>query len=286
MQMVMDNTAKNTQHYDQRYRSVRVDCIVNIVRGFQVFLDDAVQTDTSWHGFYKHGFAQRLAGKRVLELGCGDGLNALIMASLGAHVVANEISAESMRIVTEAAATLNLSNVETLLGDFGELSIEERAFDFVVGKAILHHLTHDIEEAYVGKITRILKPTGEARFFEPAVNSRVLDAIRWLVPVPGRPSMLSRKAFAAWKAADPHPDRDNSSAHYRRLGNKYFDKVDIEPIGSLERLCRWMPRKGWSRAYRRWAHRVEVRLPQTFRNFAARSQLIEYRLPRTPSRET
>ena len=279
MQTTDINAQKNAEHYDERYRSVNVECVVRTIRNLPQFLDDAIRTDTSWHGFYHQNFAQQIAGKKVLELGCGDGLNALIMASLGADVVANDISTESARIISEAAAILGLNNIRTACGDFAELSFEPHSFDYVVGKAFLHHLTHEQEAMYFKKIASILKPDGEARFFEPAVNSPLLDTLRWIVPLPGRPSLLSRKAFAAWKAEDPHPDRDNSSAHYLQIGKELFGEFLIEPIGSIERLCRLMPRCDFQRVYRRWAHRMEIRLPRSFRNWAARSQLIVYRHP-------
>lgn len=278
-----ENVAKNTEHYDQKYRSTNVGCVVKIASNYENFLADAIKTDTSWHGLYQDGFAEQLSGKRVLELGCGDGLNAIIMAKLGAEVVANDISSESGRIIIQAAKELGLNNIRPMTGDFAEVPIEDRSFDFVVGKAFLHHLTMELESEYLQKVSRILKRDGEARFFEPAVNSRLLDDLRWMVPVPGRPSSLSRKAFSAWKELDPHPDRDNSSRHYQNQGEKYFQKVHVRPIGSIERLCRLMPKGKFNRSYRRWAHRTEAFLPMFFRRFAARSQFIVYRIPRIGS---
>jgi SAM-dependent methyltransferase len=275
-----ETVAKNARHYDQKYSSVDVDYILKRVQDIDRFLDDAIRTDTSWHGLYQDDFANSLSGKRVLELGCGDGLNAIIMAKLGAEVVANDISSESGRIIVQAAERLGLKNIQPLVGDFATVPVESRSFDVVVGKAFLHHLTHEVESEYFVKISRILKSNGEARFFEPAVNSIWLDNLRWMTPVPGRPSSLSRSAFAAWKANDPHPDRDNSSKHYQELGAKYFRDVSVRPIASLERLCRLMPNGKWNRSYRRWAHRAETRLPMFFRKFAARSQSIVFRNPR------
>src|SRR5262249_7796197 len=157
---------------------------------------------------------EAIRGKRVIEIGCGDGINALIMAVLGADVIANDISRESERLVREASAQLRLSNVRAISGDFTQLDLPLRSFDFVVVKALLHHLTHECEDQYLARIARLLTCEGEARFFEPAINSEILDKIRWLVPAPSRPSILQKKAYARWKAEDPHPERDNSSTHY------------------------------------------------------------------------
>lgn len=273
--------AKNQQFYDAHYRNVQIRRIGERVGGAWAFIEDAKRTYTSWHGLYGDGFGARLSGATVFEIGAGDGLNALLMARLGAYVVvANDISPDTERIIVGVASEIGLTNIKCAVGDFAELPIEERVFDFVIGKAFLHHLTHDLEDQYLAKVARILKPTGEARFVEPAVNSKVLDGLRWLVPTPRRPSKLQRKAFANWKARDPHPDRDNSSAHYMSVGAKYFGDTQVTPIGSLERFQRWLPPGNFDLAFRRWAHRTEYRLPMTFRMKAARSQRIVYRRPK------
>jgi len=274
-----DNTIRNIEHYDSVYSEVKIDGIVNKVRNLESFLDDAIKTDTSWHGLYQDDFAGRIKGRRVLELGCGDGLNALIMAALGANVTANDISHESEKIIRESATALQLDNIKAVSGDFADLPFDNNSFDFIVGKAFLHHLNHETEDIYLRKVAGLLKPTGEARFFEPATNSQFLDDLRWMIPVPGRPSSLNHKAFAEYKNQDPHPKRDNSSEHYIRCGRRYFGDASITYVGSIERLCRLLPPGEFNRSYRRWAHRAEVRLPKWFRHRAARSQLIIYSRP-------
>ena len=49
-----------------------------------------------------------------------------------------------------------------------------------MGKAFLHHLTHEDEALYLSKVAALLREGGEARFVEPAVNSRILDSVRTL----------------------------------------------------------------------------------------------------------
>lgn len=280
-----ENVRENEQHYDDSYRDVNVDEIVSVIKNFQPFFDDAVKTDTSWHGMYLDGFDQRLKGKRVLELGCGNGVNALAMAALGAEVIAVDISSESTRIVNEAAKELGFTNeqVQGIPGDFAALDLGDQTFDFIVGKAFLHHLTEELECEYLEKAARLMKPDGEARFFEPAENSPMLDALRWMVPVRNRPSSLNRRAFEEWKASDPHPDRSNASKTYLSNAAKYFDEVKAHSIGSIERFCKLLPSGSFNRKYRRWAHRVDARFPQWIRHKFARSQTLVYRCPKISS---
>jgi SAM-dependent methyltransferase len=273
------NLLKNKQHYNELYRQIQVQDIVSRAHNFEAFLNDAIKTDTSWHGLYKDDLRNNLAGKKVLELGAGDGLNATMMTLLGAEVVAIDISDLTEIIIKEINKQLG-TQIEALIGDFNIMEFQPMSFDFIIGKAFLHHLTHDLEKEYLSKVAKLLRGDGEVRFFEPAMNNKILDKIRWMVPVPGRPSSLNKKAFQEWKDNDPHPERDNSSQHFQQVGELYFDEVNIVPIGSIERLGRLIPLGRFNRKYRRWAHRVELTLPNWFRYSAARSQLIVFRRPR------
>jgi 2-polyprenyl-3-methyl-5-hydroxy-6-metoxy-1,4-benzoquinol methylase len=278
----MDNTERNRIHFDYLYSGIKAGSLVEKIRHFPSFFDDALKTDTSWHGMYHGGFAARLAGSTVLELGCGDGLNALVMASLGARVVAVDISRESKRVIDEATKELHLVGMRAITGDFASLPFARGSFDFIIGKDLLHHLTHEQEDVYLRKAATLLAPGGEARFFEPATNSRLLDTIRWMIPVPGRPSNLSTKAFARWtRERDPHPARDNSASHFISAGLPYFDGVSIVSIGAIERLERLIPAGKFNRSFRRWAHRMNEKLPPVVRGKAARSQLIVYTRSKT-----
>jgi SAM-dependent methyltransferase len=269
-------------YYDERYRRVDVDRTVRLIENLDQFFPDAIQTDTSWFGLYQGGFADRLPGRRVLELGCGDGLNALIMAAKGAQVLAVDISKQSAIIIDQAARQLGFGEdrIQAFTGDFRDIPLGSDArFDMIVGKAFLHHLTPDQELAYLKRAARLLHCDGEARFFEPAQNSLWLDRLRWMVPMGRRPSSLSKRAFAAWKQADPHPDRDNSSAAYLRAASEYFGEVRAFPLGGIERFHKLLPQSNFERKFRRWAHRADARMPRSLRHAFARSQLLVYRSP-------
>jgi len=274
--------ARNKRHYDRHLRDVLPHQLVERVRDVDAFLRDAIRTDTSWAALYHGGFASRLRGARVLEIGAGDGLNALVMAALGADVTCVDISDQMPPLVRAAADELGLApSIHAMRGDFSRMVLDgSRPFDFVVGKAFLHHLTHEQESRCLRRVAEVLRPGGEARFAEPAVNSRWLDALRWLVAVPGRPSWLDRAAFRRFRAADLHPDRDNSSAHYRREGGLYFERVAIVPIGGLERFERLLPRGAAHRPFRRAALRVERWLPYVVQLKLARAQTIVLSAPR------
>ena len=150
-----------------------------------------------------------------------------------------------------------------------------------MGKAILHHLTHDEESEFLRFVSTAMRLDGAGRFLEPAVNSKTLDAVRWAVPVPGRPSSFQKEAFAAYRAADPHPIRDNSSGHYLASASRYFGRVETVPSGTIERFNRLFPKARFNHAFRRAAFAVEDKIPDRVQLPFARTQLIKLARPTT-----
>ncbi|GGD84857.1 class I SAM-dependent methyltransferase [Planktosalinus lacus] len=276
----IDITKKNQNHYNKRYAAVSIKGIEQKLKNLEAFLADATTTDTSWVAMFRNHFKNQLSGKKVLELGCGDCTLSAVMAGLGAAVTANDIADKSGEIIAKInEAALTDIPITFIQGDFLKQEFPPGSFDLVVGKAFVHHLTHEQEAAFYQKIAYLLKPEGEVRFVEPAVNSKLLDGLRWMVPVPGRPSSLQFKKFAIWKAADPHPDRSNSSSHYQKMGLQYFQEVEIIPIGFIERFNRLFPNSKTNRAFRRKAYRWEARFPQWVQRYFAKAQTMVFRKP-------
>ena len=280
MNLYDKNTLKNEKHYDKLYAKINIQKILKKIEKLEDFINDVTQTDTSWVGLYHGRFQNQLKGKKVLELGCGDCTNAAVMAAYGAEVYANDISRKSGEIIKKLNANYKFkSKIKFIEGDFLKSEINNDFYDIVVGKAFVHHLTNEQEIEFTEKIVSILKSNGVVRYFEPAVNNKFLDYLRWLTPVPGRPSILQKEKFKKWKINDPHPERDNSSKHYEEIGNKYFKETKIVPIGSIERFHRILPKK-YSRGFRRFAFRLEKKLPNSLNLSITRSHLIEYKHPK------
>lgn len=275
------NTEKNKQHYDKLYADVNISRILKIVANVEVYLKNVTTVDTSWVCMYYNGFAEQIKGKKVLELGSGNCYNAAVMAALGAEVYANDISSKSGEIINKLNNEVTFDSPITYInGDFLKTDFKELDFDFVVGKAFVHHLTHEQEKAFLKKIQNCLKPDGIVRYVEPAVNNRFIDELRWMVPVKGRPSSLQIKKFKQWKIDDPHPERDNSGKHYRKIGLEFFKEVEIISIGSIERFNRLFPKAKWNRKFREKAYKAELFLPKFIRYELARTQTIIYKFPK------
>ncbi len=278
--MSTENQQKNKEHYDRLYKSGQVKNILHWINHLDAFLNSATTTETSWFAIYKNNFKDRLPGRKVLEMGCGDCTNAAVMAALGAEVYANDIADSSGRIIKLLNENFEFKHpIKFISGDFIENDLEGNQFDFVIGKAFLHHLEIPLEEKFLAETARLLKSDGEARFFEPAINFKLLDELRWYIPVGNRPSKFQKEKFREWKANDPHPERSFSSKHFETAGRKFFTEVEIHPVGTLERFSRVYKWGEKQNMFKRWALKAEQKLPSGLNRSLTRSQLIVCRKP-------
>ncbi|CAM4153207.1 class I SAM-dependent methyltransferase [Gillisia hiemivivida] len=272
------NQEKNKAHYETLYAKYPISNILYWINNIDKFLESATTTETSWFALYQNNFREKIKGKKVLEMGCGDCTNAAVMAALGAEVYANDIASASGKIINELNDKFEFKfPIKFIEGDFLDNNLSAAQFDYVIGKAFLHHLTVPVEQSFLKETARLLTPEGEARFFEPAVNSKLLDEIRWHIPVGDRPSKFNKLAFKKWKDEDPHPDRSFSSKHWKKAGEEFFSEIEIIPVGTLERYSRLF---GWGERrnnFKRWALKQEKRLPGKWNRDFARCQLIIYR---------
>lgn len=81
--------------------------------------------------------------KSILEAGCGTGNIAIVMAQLlpEVRIVGIDLTEESLRIAREAAAKLNLKNIEFRCSNLLIHEPELGTFDFVHCQGVIHHLS-------------------------------------------------------------------------------------------------------------------------------------------------
>lgn len=88
--------------------------------------------------------ADALAGKLILDAGCGMGRYSLVAAKLGGEVVAVDVSESLLRVAEAARTNPKLHPVE---GDLLHPPFKEGAFDLVYSHGVLHH-TSDTKAAF------------------------------------------------------------------------------------------------------------------------------------------
>lgn len=119
-------------------------------------------------------------GKTILEYGCGDGVNTVLLANRGAHVIALDLSPELIDVARQRLRVHGITaGVDFIVGSAHNVPFPDASIDVVVGIAILHHLDLALAAA---EVKRLLKPAGVAIFQEPVRNSRMLKIARKLVP--------------------------------------------------------------------------------------------------------
>jgi len=101
-----------------------------------------------------------LAGKRVLEIGCGMGLHSELMARAGAIVSAVDISPTSIE-ATQLRFSLKGLKIDIAQADAQNLSFDDDSFDFVWSWGVIHHSAKTAK--VVREISRVTKANGECR---------------------------------------------------------------------------------------------------------------------------
>jgi SAM-dependent methyltransferase len=123
-----------------------------------------------------------LAGKRVLDCGCGNGRFSVILAKRGATVEGFDISNSGIEIAREYAALNGVADrVYFRAMSFYDIDYPEHRFDFIVGKDILHHVSE--KERLVAPLHRSIKPDGKIAFMEPFRIDDWLEKLRLKFPV-------------------------------------------------------------------------------------------------------
>lgn len=119
-------------------------------------------------------------GKTVLDFGCGNGENTILLVRRGARVLSMDISTASVKVAEKRLEINGLENTaEFFTGSAHDICLPDESVDVVFGMAILHHL--DLKLA-AKEVFRVLKPGGRAIFQEPVRNSKFIWFVRSLIP--------------------------------------------------------------------------------------------------------
>lgn len=103
-----------------------------------------------------------LRGKRVLEIGVGNGIDAVEMMHNGAIYTGLDITENHLDLTKRNIDLVGLSSLTSRLiqGDLLSIDLREQ-FDVVYSFGVLHHIAH--ESDYLRKIHSLIKPGGELR---------------------------------------------------------------------------------------------------------------------------
>lgn len=124
-----------------------------------------------------------LRGKNVLDVGCGEGQNAVMLAKLGAQVTGIDISPTSIEVARKKAEINALTEAaQFVCSPLEEAEVPTHTFDIIWGDAILHHLIENLHPV-LERLTLWAKPGGLMVFSEPMNFNNTLRRLRLKVPV-------------------------------------------------------------------------------------------------------
>jgi SAM-dependent methyltransferase len=116
-----------------------------------------------------------LEGKRVIDVGCGDGSLARLMARFGAKVLGVECSP---RQLAKARAADPEAGAEIVEGVGQALPADDESADSVVFFNSLHHIPIAFQAKAMAEAARVLKPGGEVYVSEPLPWGAFFEAVR------------------------------------------------------------------------------------------------------------
>lgn len=108
--------------------------------------------------------SQPPARARILEIGCGDGLNLMASAMVlpGARFYGIDISQRAIRRGREMVRELGLKNVHLEHRDFQSLPARRNGFHYVVAHGLYSWIPADLRDFLLGVVKRTLAPCGIA----------------------------------------------------------------------------------------------------------------------------
>lgn len=165
----------------------------------------------------------KLKGQRILDLGCGHGMAAVLFARQGANVTALDVSSGYLA-ETKNRALANGFQLNVLAACAELLPFADNSFDLIWGNAILHHLNLNFAP---NEILRVLAPNGKAVFCEPITFSYLTHWIRDFVIKNSEKKHTSDEESLTW----------NTLLHLKRsFPNLIWEGNQF--LGSIPRLLR------------------------------------------------
>lgn len=152
-----------------------------------------------------------ISGRTVLDVGCGEGQDAVLLTKLGARVTGVDLSSGAIDVARERVA-LNRCIADFVVAPVEHLS-QQQQYDIVWVEALLHHVLHDLDNV-VRSLTACVKPGGTIIMCEP-VN--LLPALRNLRLRVGPPPDATPDERPLEKA-----DLAKIRAHLPTLQTRYF----------------------------------------------------------------
>jgi ubiquinone/menaquinone biosynthesis C-methylase UbiE len=113
------------------------------------------------------------AGKRVLEIGCGNGSRTIQIAERCREVIATDPNED---LIAQAKAEQSRPNISYNVASADALSFDPHIFDVVFFTLSFHHVPIDRMEKVIDEALRVVAANGHILFLEPAFTGSFFEA--------------------------------------------------------------------------------------------------------------
>ncbi|MGA2385737.1 MAG: class I SAM-dependent methyltransferase [Candidatus Bathyarchaeia archaeon] len=96
---------------------------------------------------------------KILDVGCGGGLDAIFMARCGFKLAGVDLSRKALKIA-KARADAAQVKVDWVLGSVFDLPLESQTFDLVTDRGLFHLIEDADRSRFSSEVFRVLKPRG------------------------------------------------------------------------------------------------------------------------------
>lgn len=97
-----------------------------------------------------------LRGKKVVDLGCGNGILAKKMRDAGAQVDAVDVSINALKLLKQG----NIENIQPIREYVPMTTLSDNAYDLVLSTELIADLPQEEYRLYVSELSRLVKKTG------------------------------------------------------------------------------------------------------------------------------
>jgi len=179
-------------------------------------------------------------GDTVLDLGCGVGYGALLLAGHGVRVIAVDIDSASTALLKSIAEQNRLDNITVLTGDVAQLdqllSGVTDKIDIVACHEVIEHLSEKLQKSLVSRVGGAKPPfTSETLFLVSTPDKELYDQ-HLDTPNPFHAHELSGKEFevllkGSFKYVQSYEQNSGAVNYLRRLDHKGEDRVGFFQLG-------------------------------------------------------
>jgi len=167
----------------------------------------------------------RYSGKKLLEIGCGAGIDSAEFARNGAHVTAVDFTDNAVSLTRNTLSEAGLT-ADVMKCDANNLKFSDNTFDVVYSYGVLHHIPE--MDGALKEIIRVLKEEGEGIFMVYNRDS-LLNAysILYLHRHEGKSEEELASMYSERNMGNPYT-RLFSKKGAEEFFGRYFDEVVVE----------------------------------------------------------